>query len=133
MKLLLCAFKQLSGLKINFHKSEIFCFGEAKYSIAHYTELFNCSDGEFPVKYLRIPIHFRKLLNADCERVEERFEKQLISSCKGKHLSMGGPLILLNSVLSSLPIYMMSFFAIPRGVLKKLDFFRSRFFWQSDE
>ena len=30
MKLLLCAFEQLSGLKINFHKSELFCFGEAK-------------------------------------------------------------------------------------------------------
>jgi hypothetical protein len=30
MKLLLCAFEQLSGLKINFHKSEIFCFGQAK-------------------------------------------------------------------------------------------------------
>jgi hypothetical protein len=30
LKLLLCAFEQLSGLKINFHKSEIFCFGEAK-------------------------------------------------------------------------------------------------------
>jgi len=29
-------------------------------------------------------------------------------------------------------MYMMSFFAIPRGVLKKLDYFRSRFFWQSD-
>jgi hypothetical protein len=29
MKLLLYAFEQLSGLKINFHKSEIFCFGEA--------------------------------------------------------------------------------------------------------
>jgi hypothetical protein len=29
MKLLLSAFEQLSGLKINFHKSEIFCFGEA--------------------------------------------------------------------------------------------------------
>ena len=25
LKLLLCAFEQLSGLKINFHKSEIFC------------------------------------------------------------------------------------------------------------
>jgi hypothetical protein len=23
-------FEQLSGLKINFHKSEIFCFGEAR-------------------------------------------------------------------------------------------------------
>ena len=30
MKLMLCIFEQLSGLKINFHKSEIFCFGEAK-------------------------------------------------------------------------------------------------------
>jgi hypothetical protein len=26
LKLLLCAFEQLSGLKINFHKSEIFLF-----------------------------------------------------------------------------------------------------------
>jgi len=30
MKMLLCAFEQLSGLKINFHKSEIFFFGQAK-------------------------------------------------------------------------------------------------------
>ena len=30
LKLLLCAFEQLSGLKINFHKSEIFCYGAAK-------------------------------------------------------------------------------------------------------
>ena len=30
LKLLLCLFEQLSGLKINFHKSEIFCFGKAK-------------------------------------------------------------------------------------------------------
>jgi hypothetical protein len=30
MKLILSIFEQLSGLKINFHKSEIFCFGKAK-------------------------------------------------------------------------------------------------------
>lgn len=29
LKLLLCAFEQISGLKINFHKSEVFCFGQA--------------------------------------------------------------------------------------------------------
>jgi len=28
---------------------------------------------------------------------------------------------------------MMSFFEIPKGVHKKLDYFRSRFFWQSDD
>jgi len=30
MKLLLSLFQQLSGLKINFHKSDIFFFGKAK-------------------------------------------------------------------------------------------------------
>ena len=33
----------------------------------------------------------------------------------------------------TVPMYMMSFFEIPKGVRKKLDYFRSRFFWQSDE
>jgi hypothetical protein len=60
------------------------------------------------------------------------FEKRL-SSWKGKNLSLGGRLTLINSVLSSLPMYMMSFFSIPKGVLKRLDYFRSRFFWQNDE
>jgi hypothetical protein len=39
-KLLLCVFEQLSGLKINFHKSEIFCYGEAKHYEQEYTSLF---------------------------------------------------------------------------------------------
>ncbi|WVZ94912.1 LOW QUALITY PROTEIN: hypothetical protein U9M48_040741, partial [Paspalum notatum var. saurae] len=30
LKIILCAFEKLSGLKINFHKSDIFCYGKAK-------------------------------------------------------------------------------------------------------
>ena len=30
MKLVLCLFEKLSGLKINFHRSELFCFSRAK-------------------------------------------------------------------------------------------------------
>ena len=30
MKLILSEFEQLSGLKINFHKSELFCFGDTQ-------------------------------------------------------------------------------------------------------
>jgi hypothetical protein len=65
MKLLLCAFEQLSGLKINFNKSEIFGFGEADENRAFYTELFGCNLGDFPMRYLGIAIHYRKLSNAD--------------------------------------------------------------------
>jgi hypothetical protein len=132
LKLLLCAFEQLSGLKINFHKSEIFCFGDAKDARLYYVDLFCYKSGEFPIKYLGIPIHYRTLRIANWRMVEEHFEKRL-SSWKSKHLSIGGRLKLINSVLSSLPMYMMSFFAIPKEVLKKLDYFRSRFYWQGDE
>jgi hypothetical protein len=54
--------------------------------------------------------------------VEEIFQKKL-SSWKGKLR-----LVLINSVLSSMPMFMMSFFRIPKGVLKILDYYRSRFF-----
>jgi len=37
-------------------------------------------------------------------------------------------LVLLNSILTSLAMLMLSFFKIPKGVLKKLDYYRSRFF-----
>jgi hypothetical protein len=59
--------------------------------------------------------------------------RKRLGSWKGKALSVGDRLTLINSVLSSFPMYMMSFFSIPSGILKKLDYFRSRFFWQGDE
>jgi len=75
MKLLLSAFEQVSGLKINFHKSELFCFGNAQDHLDQYVELFGYKSGDFPIRYLRIPIHFRKLRNAEWRKVEERFER----------------------------------------------------------
>jgi hypothetical protein len=44
------AFEQLSGLKINFHKSELYCFGEAQDQAQLYAELFGCNHDEFPIR-----------------------------------------------------------------------------------
>jgi hypothetical protein len=65
LKLILAAFEQLSGFKINFHKSELFCFGEAQDSVADYAELFGCWQGQFPIRYLGILIHYRRLTIAE--------------------------------------------------------------------
>jgi hypothetical protein len=132
LKLVLTAFEKLSGLKINFHKSELFCFGEAKDKTEEYVQLFGCKEGEFPFRYLGIPMSPKRISNRDWRAVEERFQKKL-SSWKGKMLSSGGRVVLINFVLSSLPKYMMSFFRVPKGVLEKLDYYRSRFFWQCDD
>jgi hypothetical protein len=131
MKLILCIFEQLSGLKINFHKSELFFFGNAKDLQDEYRILFGCEIGSLPFRYLGIPIHFRRLKNGEWKLIEDRFEKKL-SSWLGKLLSYGDRLILINSSLTSLPMFMLSFFEIPKGVRKRLDFFQSRFFWQCD-
>jgi hypothetical protein len=79
LKLILSAFEQLSGLKINFHKSELFCFGEALDEVNTYTDLFGCGQGLFPMRYLGIPIHYRRLTLAEWKLVEERLQKRLSS------------------------------------------------------
>ena len=109
----------------------MFCFGDAQEEAAQYAGLFGCGLGQFPINYLGIPIHFRRLTIAQWKHVEERLQKRL-SSWKGKLLSLGGRLVLINSVLTNMVLYMISFFPLPKGVLHRLDYFRSRFFWQGD-
>jgi mannosylglycoprotein endo-beta-mannosidase len=63
--------------------------------------------------------------------VKERLQKRL-SNWKGKFLSMGGRLVLINPVLTNMVLYMISFFLLPKDVLHKFDYYRSRFFCQGD-
>jgi len=74
--------------------------------------------GTFPFRYLGISMHLRRLKNADWKEVEEWFQKKLCA-CKGKMLSVRGRLVLINSILSNLSMYMLSFFKVHREVLKK--------------
>ena len=45
MKLVICLFEKLSGLKINFNKSKMFYFGRAKEEQDKYSHLFGCKMG----------------------------------------------------------------------------------------
>jgi hypothetical protein len=42
-------------------------------------------------------------------------------------------MVLINLVLSSLPMYLMSFFRIHKGVREKLDYYRSSFFGKATD
>jgi hypothetical protein len=93
-----------------------------------YSNIFGCQCGTYPFRYLSILMHHRKLSNNDWKIIEQWIEK-ILSSWKGKHLSVEGHLILINSVLTSPVMFMLSFFEFPRGVLEKIDYYRSRFYW----
>ena len=65
MKLILTTFEQLSGLIINYNKSELFCFGEAREVESDYMNIFGCQVAETPLTYLGIPLQFKRISNKD--------------------------------------------------------------------
>jgi hypothetical protein len=108
-------------------QERFFCFIHSNEEEAHYMNLLCCEVRSFPFNYLGIPIHCRKLKNSEFKAMEDHFEKKL-ASWMGKLLSYGDRLVHINSVLTSLPIFMMSFFEIPKGVQKIIYFYTSQFF-----
>jgi hypothetical protein len=56
VKLLLYLFEQMSGLKINFEKSELLLIGGDDNLVVTYVDAFNCQIETFPIKYLGVPI-----------------------------------------------------------------------------
>ena len=63
-------------------------------------------------------MHNKRLRNTDWKMIDEKFEKKL-SGWKGKLMSVGGHIVPINSVLTSLAMFVLSFFEVPRGVLER--------------
>lgn len=95
LKLLLCVFGKRSGLKINFHKSELFCLGAARTRASVFMQILVVGKEPFPFKYLGIPMSQNRIDNKHWGHIEERIQKKL-SSWKGKLLSSVGRLVLIN-------------------------------------
>jgi hypothetical protein len=74
-KLLLYLYKQMSGLKINFDKSEVILIGGDNIVASMYADIFNCQVGIFPIKYLGVPISPSRLCVIDWARLEEKMTR----------------------------------------------------------
>jgi hypothetical protein len=74
-KFLLYYFEDMSGLKINYEKSEVFvlgCFDEEQKRVA---EMFNCNNGSLPLKYLGIMVNNKHMPASDLSYVHLKVEK----------------------------------------------------------
>lgn len=61
LKFILCLFEQMSGLKVTFRKSELYCFGEAVNKQTEHSTIFTCDVGSLPFKYLGINIDKKEI------------------------------------------------------------------------
>ncbi|XP_071714290.1 uncharacterized protein [Rutidosis leptorrhynchoides] len=127
MNLLKC-FELTSGLKINFHKSCVYRIGIDHGELEMLSHHMGCQVGRFPFVYLGLPIGSNMKTLNDWRPVIDKFDSRL-SSWKMKSLSFRGRLVLIKSVLSSLPLYYFSLYRASPCVLKHLESVRRKFFW----
>nr|XP_009623455.1 uncharacterized protein LOC104114666 [Nicotiana tomentosiformis] len=130
LNLTLLIFEALSGLHINMIKSIIYPVNEVQ-NLEMLADILCCEIGSFPTTYLGLPLGAKHKSTEIWNGVVEKFEKNL-ATWQMQYLSTGGRLTLINSVLDSIPTYLMSLFSFPSKVQKKLDRIRRNFLWEGN-
>jgi len=123
----LVLFEAMSGLKVNFHKSSLVGVNIDASWLSEAASVLGCKVGKVPFLYLGLPIGGdpRRLLF--WEPIVNRIKSRL-SGWHSRFLSFCGRLILLRSVLTALPVYALSFFKAPSGILSSIESLLNKFF-----
>ncbi|GJX67465.1 RNA-directed DNA polymerase, eukaryota [Tanacetum coccineum] len=116
-----------SGLKINLHKIKLMGIGVNTSTIESVANLIGCAILHPPFNYLGVKVGCNMNRISSWDKVISKVSSRL-SKWKLKSLSIGGRLTLLKSVLTSIPLYHMSIYRVPLGVLQKLESVRKNFF-----
>jgi hypothetical protein len=129
LKLILYMFEAMSGLKINFLKSEIMMVLHDDEKKIMYSNIFGCQLGDWPLKYLGVPVFGTRLKVSDMDYLSDKLRKKL-DGWVGYSSSIGGRFSLIQSSLSSTLIYHMSFYLLPLTNLENLTKIIRKFFWE---
>lgn len=104
-------FELVSGLKVNFNKTRLFGINVDQSILSSGAQFLNCKIGVLPFKYLGLPIGANTRSLVTWQPIIDSLARRL-ASWKGRHLSLGGRITLINLVLNNLPIY---FFVFPQN------------------
>jgi hypothetical protein len=128
LKSILRGFHMVSGLKVNFWKSCLMGVNTQADFVDLACSFLNCRQGQFPFKYLGLPVGANPRRLSTWDPLIEYLKKRLNSWGK-KHISLGGRIVLINSVLNSIPIFFMSFLKMPSQVVKTVVRIQREFLW----
>ncbi|GJY30473.1 RNA-directed DNA polymerase, eukaryota [Tanacetum coccineum] len=130
IRMLQC-FQLASGLKINVHKSQVLGVGVHPDIVNQGASTFGCTVMHTPFKYLGVTVGDQMSHHSAWRNIIQKVRTRL-SKWKVKTLSIGGRLTLLKSVLGAVPLYSMSIYKAPKGVLHELEMIRNSFFNGAD-
>jgi hypothetical protein len=130
LKGLLRSFCDSTSLQINFAKSLMAPINVSEEKTAHLARTFGCAVGSLPFTYLGLPLGTTRTAVTDFMPLICRIERRLAGL--SQFLSYYGRLTLVNSLLTSLPMYWLSTFKFLKSVIKQIDTFRKNCLWEGN-
>jgi hypothetical protein len=86
----------MSGLRINYQKSEVYVLGATEEDAKRVADMFNCNIGSLPMKYLGVMVSNFHLFASDLAFAHQKVEKKL-PTWQSAMLSAGGKMVLIES------------------------------------
>ncbi|CAK8532022.1 unnamed protein product [Lathyrus sativus] len=128
MKSILVSFELILGLKINIRNSSLFGIMTDDYFMKAAEHFIGCRLDGLSFKFLSLTVggNHRRIFFWD---PVVKCLKTKLSSWKGRWLSTGGRIALINLVLFNLPVYFLSFYTLPKKFLHVLVSLRRKFLW----
>jgi hypothetical protein len=111
-------------------ESKVVILGYAPEDQQRIADNLNCRLSSFSITYLGMPIRDTRILIKDLDPLVGRVRTKA-EPWRGRFTSKGSKMVLIDSCLSSLPMYNMGLYLLPEGVHGTLDNELSHFFWQN--
>uniref|UniRef100_A0A803PZR9 Reverse transcriptase domain-containing protein n=1 Tax=Cannabis sativa TaxID=3483 RepID=A0A803PZR9_CANSA len=125
-------FCALSGLKVNLSKSQLLGLCMDELVVSQCAAQIGCEVGCWPMKYLGMPLAGSPRKKIFWDPVLEKCAKRL-DGWKCAFLSRGGRYTLIQSVLSSLPIYFLPLFKALSSMINTLEKLMRDFLWEGGD
>lgn len=132
LKFILYSFKLLSGLKTNIDKSSVLGLGISQSERNQIASILGSKTAEFPLSYLGMPLHYKRLKMNDWTPLLKKISKKLIGR-KGKLLSIAGRIMLVNAIITPTIIYWMSCFILRSTIIRKINRLCWACLWRNGE
>jgi hypothetical protein len=130
LKLLLYIFESMSGLIINFEKSEVLLIQPDDEKLQTYVDLFNCQVGAWPIKYLGTLVCARGTTVLEMKFVEEKIKKGMEGWMSGS-ISLRGRVTKIDACLSNSDVYQMSLRLLHKSNIEGMEKPIRAFLWAS--
>lgn len=120
------SFGDATGLRINLEKSSVAAIQCQNIDLDNVLAAFPGQRVGFPITYLGIPIVLGRSRLSYIQPIQDKALAKL-AGWQCKLLNLGGRRVLVRSVLSSLPVYMLTVIKPPKNFIKSLYKVRRRF------